>query len=176
MLQDCGGSERIDRLWTMTSWAAPYVSTIRRASSASPMCLRDLCTSLSTQCEAAAEWDEDEEEEEKPTKQKVSHHALEHQRQRWKGVRVHMHWPTPMIHTSTANVRVTAAEWRLICEWAEKKRQINVAVGAFPATQWNNRFKNELPCRLHDLPFIFPFSTMWSIIIFLITHYNKQLQ
>lgn len=55
MWQDCGDSERIDPLWTMTSWAAPYASTIRRASFASLTCLRDSCTSSFTQCEAAAE-------------------------------------------------------------------------------------------------------------------------
>lgn len=51
MLRDYGASGRIDLPWTMTSWAGRYVSTTRRGSFASPMCLRDWSTSLSTQCE-----------------------------------------------------------------------------------------------------------------------------
>lgn len=49
----CGGSERIAPPWTMTSLAAPYGSTTRRASSANLMCLRDWCTSSCTPYEAA---------------------------------------------------------------------------------------------------------------------------
>lgn len=120
-LHDCGDSGRIGPPWTMTSWAAPYVSTIRRASSASLTCLRDLCTSLFTPCEAAAaEWEDEEE-----------HHALEHRSQKWKGVREHVHWPTPMIHTSTANSRVEAAAWKLVWAWPKGGTIQCGAVGAF---------------------------------------------
>lgn len=52
--RDCGDNERIDLQWTTTSWAVPYVSTTRKASSASPTCLRDWSTSLFTQYETAS--------------------------------------------------------------------------------------------------------------------------
>lgn len=59
-LQGCGDSGRIAQLWTTTSWAAPYASTTRRVSFASLMCPRDWCTSLFTQYEVKAEWEEEE--------------------------------------------------------------------------------------------------------------------
>lgn len=55
-LPDCGASGRTGLPWTMTNSAAPYVSTTRRASFGSPMCLADWCTSSSTLYNWTWEW------------------------------------------------------------------------------------------------------------------------
>lgn len=115
-LRDCGDWERIDLLWTMTSWAAPYANTTRRASSASPMCLRDWCTSLFTQCEAAA-WREEE--------AKTHYLAIVHLNA-WRGVMGHVRWPTPIVHTlplPTVTLQLAAAARRLICAQRRSRKE-----------------------------------------------------
>lgn len=126
--RDCGDNERIDLQWTTTSWAVPYVSTTRKASSASPTCLRDWSTSLFTQYETASKvggedrgwWDGNSEN----YKDKLCHHAPEHlipETKRWHGTCA-LNYPDGT-HL-TANTEVTAGSCcSLICAKPARKRQ-----------------------------------------------------
>lgn len=55
------------------------------------------------------------------------HHVAEHLSLRWKGDMEHVHWPTPLVHTSTANTKVTAGsccvKTYLCMIWEEDTKQ-----------------------------------------------------
>lgn len=166
MLQDCGDSERTDLLWTMTSWAAPYVSTTRRASSASLMCLRDWCTSSFTQYEAAAGWED---------KRK--------RRRRWEPAKLQGNTISPCTSTlkpemirwqetrALANPNGThfhcqhwSNSWQLVREglfvhaWEDGTKQSGCCGFFFFCCRIKQPQikKQKLPCHLHDLPVYFP--------------------
>ena len=150
----------------MTNWAAPFVSTTRRASSASPTCPRDWCTSLSTRCEAAAEWQRTATYDKKPKGHTMSRHALEHLR--WRGTRAlvnpngsHFHWQrweTAAAYLCTGPRAGGQTMWlpRLLLFFF-----------SLPAAEWNTRWlKNQRQTLMH---------CFFICMICLLIQYDSQL-
>lgn len=155
MLRDSGASERIDLPWTMTSWAGLYVSTTRRGSSGSPMCLRDWSTSLCIQCEKVEQWEGCWEVwNTQPAKQTVVH--LQHLSLAWTCIMTHMH-NQPLWYTILFPVKRRRHE-TIFEEEIAQHYYWDFLFLLQNETTIHNKEKCTVLSHLHDLPvpFLFP--------------------
>lgn len=96
----------------------------------------------------------------------------------------HVRWPTPMVHTSTANTDAKAGsccmEASCLCAWARRRGKTRWLSRL--SVQWNHQRFNkakgkilELPCHMRDLP-VFSSIKWFSVYLLYLLTFNSSHQ